>query len=75
MESLEFITPIDTKLLLFLSKRVKLQNSQLRDGFSFQWREQPSSTEEAVLNDGQALQDVIPGRKIQTRFTGALGKD
>lgn len=46
-----------------ISKCFNANNLQLGDGLSFQGRQQPPSTEKAVLNNSQALQDVVAGRK------------
>lgn len=76
VESSEFTKLSDTQLLLILLKGVKLCNLQLGDGLSLQWRQQPSGSEEAVLNNSQALQDVVAAREIQSRrFTGALEQE
>lgn len=52
-----------------LSKCFNANNLQLGDGLSFQGRQQPPSTEEAVLNNSQALQDVVAGRKKEKTHT------
>lgn len=52
-----------------LSKCFNAKNLQLGDGLSFQGRQQPPSTEEAVLNNSQALQDVVAGRKKEKTHT------
>lgn len=51
-----------SSLLLLLGavlESVKSECSQIGDGLSSQRRHQSSRSEEAVLDDGQALQDVI----------------
>lgn len=68
-ESLEFIQLIESKLCFNYFQEFQSNSLQLGDGLSFQWRQQPSGSEEAVLDNSQALQDVIAGRRMTKNKT------